>query len=122
MEINCYFAWKLSRFYYPVEAGAAGKLAGRYEGAIFATDHVDGNDATCIIGHVNVARSLSEYRSAMSAAATGTKDNQKDDGESVSKGSNEEPFQYFVAGIYAPRRRKVISWDPDLKAELHLLD
>uniref|UniRef100_A0A5K3EKJ6 BAH domain-containing protein n=1 Tax=Mesocestoides corti TaxID=53468 RepID=A0A5K3EKJ6_MESCO len=132
-----YASW----FYCPQEAGEDGKRVAGCEGAVFLTDHVDDNEANCIIGRVQIARNYSEFRLARQRIneSSSLKDENKechasdrqvllpdDDLTSLSgssgndSGSDEALPAYFVAGKFDPLARRVITWDPDLSAELHL--
>lgn len=123
----------IPRFYCPEEAGEDGKRVANYEGAVFVTDHVDDNEATCIISRVQIARNYAEYRlSRQKKVAEPTEETEKQaphcedeltsilgDSEGDSS-SDEELPTYFIAGKFDPLTGRVLAWDPDLSAELHL--
>ncbi|VDK38593.1 unnamed protein product [Taenia asiatica] len=122
-----------SWFYCPEEAGEDGKRVANYEGAVFVTDHVDDNEATCIINRVQIARNYAEYRlSRQKKVAELAEETEKqappcedeltsvlDDSEGDSSSDGELPT-YFIAGKFDPLTGRVLAWDPDLSTELHL--
>uniref|UniRef100_A0A0R3WKL5 BAH domain-containing protein n=1 Tax=Hydatigena taeniaeformis TaxID=6205 RepID=A0A0R3WKL5_HYDTA len=122
-----------SWFYCPEEAGEDGKRVANYEGAVFVTDHMDDNEATCIINRVQIARNYAEYRlSRQKKVAELAKETNKQappcedelastphDSEGDSS-SDEELPTYFIAGKFDPLTGHVLAWDPDLSNELHL--
>ncbi|KAL5964169.1 BAH and coiled-coil domain-containing protein 1 [Taenia solium] len=122
-----------SWFYCPEEAGEDGKRVANYEGAVFVTDHVDDNEATCIINRVQIARNYAEYRlSRQKKVAELAEETEKqappcedeltsvlDDSEGDSSSDGELPT-YFIAGKFDPLTGRVLAWDPDLLTELHL--
>lgn len=52
-------------FYHPTETGAAGSRITSIKGALFATAHMDENEARCINRRVTVLTSYAEYRQRM---------------------------------------------------------
>ncbi|KAM7539285.1 hypothetical protein Aperf_G00000052140 [Anoplocephala perfoliata] len=134
--------------YTPREMGSAGDLVANFEGAVFTSSHYDDNDAFCISEPVRVASSYSEFctarrkrarrkstassTTATSSTATSTRrrwrrltllesDEEEEEGRDT---SDEEAVanrpQYFIAGAYDFVKCRVVTWDSDLAAELHL--
>ncbi|KAG5442884.1 hypothetical protein CSKR_105169 [Clonorchis sinensis] len=57
-------------FYNPEEAGADGQRVSDIKGALFATDHVDENEARCISRHAVVLPTYAEYRQCQMSDST----------------------------------------------------
>ncbi|KER21437.1 hypothetical protein T265_15091, partial [Opisthorchis viverrini] len=57
-------------FYNPEEAGADGQRVSDIKGALFATDHVDENEARCISRHAVVLPTYAEYRQRQMSDST----------------------------------------------------